>query len=73
MKFTGKSYVVVFKWLATIFPALGVLYVALAETWNLPFGEQIAATLGAFTTFLMVIIGISKPDETIDDFDDPEN
>ena len=39
---------------------LGTLYFALSVTWGLPYGEQIIGTSVAVTSFLGVILGISK-------------
>lgn len=51
----------VLKWIAQILlPALGTLYFALANIWNLPLGEQIVGTITAIDAFLGVILGISK-------------
>ena len=49
------------KWIAQILlPAIGTLYFALAQIWNLPLGEQIVGTITAVDAFLGVILGISK-------------
>ena len=50
----------VLKWIAQYFlPAIGTLYFALADTWGLPFAEEIVGTVVAVDTFLGVILGIS--------------
>ena len=50
----------ILKWIAQLLlPALGTLYFALAQIWNLPYGEQIVGTVTAIDTFLGVILGIS--------------
>lgn len=49
------------KWLVQyLLPAMGTLYTSTALLWNLPFPDKIAATLFAVTTFLAVVLGISK-------------
>lgn len=56
---TNKMYDVL-KWIAQYFlPALGTLYFALANIWNLPFGEEIVGTITAIDAFLGVLLGIS--------------
>ena len=56
---TNKTYNVL-RWIAQYFlPALGTLYFALANIWNLPFGEEIVGTITAIDAFLGVLLGIS--------------
>lgn len=56
---TNKTYDVL-KWIAQyLLPALGTLYFALANIWNLPFGEEIVGTITAIDAFLGVLLGIS--------------
>ena len=56
---TNKTYDVL-NWIAQYFlPALGTLYFALANIWNLPFGEEIVGTITAIDAFLGVLLGIS--------------
>lgn len=56
---TNKTYDVL-KWIAQYFlPALGTLYFALANIWNLPFGEEVVGTITAIDAFLGVLLGIS--------------
>lgn len=43
-----------------VLPGLATLYLALSALWVLPYGEQVAGTLMAFTAFLGIILGISK-------------
>lgn len=51
----------VLKFLCTILlPALGTLYFALAQIWNLPLAEEIVGTLSAIAVFIGAIIGISS-------------
>ena len=49
------------KWIAQIFlPAVGTLYFALANIWNLPCAEQVVGTITAVDTFIGVLLGISS-------------
>ena len=57
MKMNDKTYDVL-KWIATyLLPALGTLYFALAQIWNLPYGEQVVGSITAIDTFLGVVLG----------------
>ena len=59
MKMNDKTYDVL-KWIATyLLPALGTLYFALAQIWNLPYGEQVVGSITATDTFLGVVLGLS--------------
>ena len=59
MKMNDKTYDVL-KWIATyLLPALGTLYFALAQIWNLPYGEQVVGSITAIDTFLGVVFGLS--------------
>ncbi len=60
MKMSNQVYDIL-KFLCTILlPALGTLYFALAQIWNLPYAEQIVGTLAAIATFIGVLIGVSS-------------
>lgn len=49
------------KWLdLVILPACGTAYAGLAQIWNLPYSEQIPATIMVFCTLLGTILGISN-------------
>lgn len=51
----------ILKWVATVvLPACGTLYTALADTWGLPYGDEIATTIMAVVTFLGVVLGVSS-------------
>ena len=51
----------VLKWIAQLFlPAAATLYFALANIWDLPYGEEIVGTITAIDSFLGVILGISS-------------
>ena len=60
MKMSNNVYNVL-KWIAQYFlPAIGALYFALADIWNLPYAEQILGSIAAIDTFLGVVLGISS-------------
>lgn len=60
MKMSNRAYDIL-KWVAQILlPALGTLYFAVANIWNLPFGEQVVGTVTAVDTFLGVLLGLSN-------------
>ena len=51
----------ILKYCCQVFlPALGTLYFALAQIWNLPYAEQVVGTIAAVTTFIGVCLGISS-------------
>ena len=55
-----KTYDIL-KWIAQfLLPAIGTLYFALANIWNLPYGEQVVGTITAVDAFLGVLLGISS-------------
>lgn len=50
----------ILKWLCVFFlPALATLVRVVFSIWNIPYGEQISATIVAINAFLGAIIGIS--------------
>lgn len=56
----NKTYDIL-KFVAQILlPAVATLYFALAQIWNLPYGEQIVGTITAIDAFLGAILGISS-------------
>lgn len=60
MMLTNKAYDVL-KWVAQYFiPAAGTLYFAIAQIWNLPYGEQVVGTLTAIDAFLGALMGLSS-------------
>lgn len=60
MKLSNKTYDLL-KWLAlVVMPAGGVLYAALSGIWNLPFKEEIPATVMAVEAFLGTVLQISN-------------
>lgn len=59
MKLSNEMYDKL-KWIAQILlPALGTLYFALAQIWNLPYAEAVVGTITAVDAFLGAILGIS--------------
>lgn len=48
------------KWITLVLlPAIGVFYLAMANTWMLPYGTEIVATIAAVDLFLAALLGIS--------------
>lgn len=48
------------KWLCLIaLPAIAWFYGAMAETWSLPYGDQIVTTVNAIGTLIGILIGVS--------------
>lgn len=55
----NKAYDIL-KWVAmVVLPALATLYLGLSNTWGLPYGEQISATITMVDTFLGAVLMIS--------------
>lgn len=49
------------KWMAMFFlPALAILIQSIFAIWNLPYGEEISATVVAINAFLGACLGISS-------------
>ena len=49
------------KWVCLIFlPALSTAYSALAGIWNLPYAEQVPATVTVVSLFLGTLLGVSS-------------
>lgn len=42
----------------TILPAISALYLTIAGIWGLPFGEQVAATIGAIIALINTLAGL---------------
>jgi hypothetical protein len=58
--FDNNTYNVL-KFIAQILlPALGTLYLAIAQIWGLPFGREVGLTIAAIDTFLGIILGLSS-------------
>ena len=43
-----------------VLPALAVLYATLADTWGLPYSNEISTTIMAIDVFLNALLGISS-------------
>lgn len=57
---SNKMYDVL-KWIALcVLPAAAALYLAIAKTWGLPYGEEISGTIMAVDTFMGVVLNISS-------------
>lgn len=69
----GKLYDVLKYFALIVFNAIGVFYKAIAEIWNLPYGNEIALTCSALALFVGTLIGISSykynKTELIDEYD----
>ena len=60
MTINSKLYDVL-KYICQIaLPALGGLYFALSQIWQLPYGEQVVGTISAITACLGILLGISS-------------
>ena len=60
MKLNDKIYDIL-CWIGRIvLPALAVLYVALGDTWGLPYTSKIQATIIAIDVFLNTLLGIAS-------------
>lgn len=61
MIFKNSKLYDVLKYCALIvFNAIGVFYKAIAEIWNLPYGNEIALTCSALALLVGTLIGISS-------------
>lgn len=60
MKLNNETYDLTKKVVQLVLPALGVLYVTLAQIWDLPRAEEVAGTLAGIATFLGVLLGLSS-------------
>lgn len=60
MKMSKKAYNILNVIAQILLPGIGTLYFALANIWQLPFGEEILGTTTAIDTFLGALIGISS-------------
>lgn len=60
MKFENRVYDTL-KWIAMLFlPALATAIRVIFAIWNIPYGEEIAATIVAIDAFLGACLGISN-------------
>lgn len=53
------SYNVLKQSVTIVLPAVGALYFALAQIWNLPKAEEVVGSVAAVNTFLGVVLGLS--------------
>ena len=56
---SNSTYDVLKKIAQVWLPAIGTLYFALAQIWNLPYAQEIVGSLTAIDAFLGAILGIS--------------
>lgn len=56
----NKTYDFLKKIALIIMPAIATLIITIFQIWNIPYGEQIGATITALDTALGVILGISS-------------
>lgn len=48
------------KWITLVLlPAIGVFYLAMANTWGFPYGKEVVSTIAAIDLFLAALLGIS--------------
>ena len=60
MKFSNRTFDIL-KWIAMFFlPALAILVKTVFAIWNIPYGEEISATIVAVNAFLGACLGISS-------------
>ena len=59
MKMSNRLYDALKYMCQIALPAIGGLYFALAQIWQLPFAEQIVGTISAVTACLGILLGIS--------------
>lgn len=70
MTFSNKIYDIL-KWVTQVLlPAISTLYVALAQVWGFPLGEEISATLMAIVLFLGIVLQISSSNYRLVTFKD---
>ena len=56
----GRKVYDTLKWITSIvLPAIATLYLALSQTWGLPYGEKIAATIMLIVTAMGSILQVS--------------
>lgn len=59
LKMSNETYDTLKEFAQVWLPALGTLYFALAQLWNLPFPAEIVGTITAVDAFLGAILHIS--------------
>ena len=60
MNFKNNTYDFIKKIALVVLPALATLIITIFKIWNIPYGEQISATITAVDTALGIILGISS-------------
>jgi hypothetical protein len=60
MLLNNKVYDILKKLVQVILPAMATLYYSIANIWGLPEAENVVGTIAAITTFLGLVIGLSK-------------
>jgi hypothetical protein len=60
MLLNNKVYDILKKLVQVILPAAATLYYSIAQIWGLPEAENVVGTMAAITTFLGLVIGLSK-------------
>ncbi len=60
MKLSNNTYDILKKIALYVLPALATLVLTVGKVWNIPYTEQIAATITAIDTALGTILGISS-------------
>ena len=79
MKMSNETYDRLKFWVTVVLPAIGTLYFALSEIWNLPYGSQVVGTIAAVVTFLGVCLRIStyqynkQLEDLVDQFTEDDN
>ena len=56
----NEVYDILKKIALVVLPAIATLIITIFQIWNIPYGEQIGATITAIDTALGVILGISS-------------
>lgn len=57
---SNKTYDTLKKIAMYVLPAIATLIITVFKIWNIPYGEEIGATITAIDTALGVILGISS-------------
>lgn len=60
MKLSNKNYDILCYISRYLLPAIGTLYFAIAEIWNLPFATEIVGTITAIVTFMNTLLKLSS-------------
>lgn len=57
---TNKTYDILKEIALVWLPSFGTLYLAIANIWGLPYGDEVLATVTAFDAFLGAVLHISN-------------